>query len=205
MVAALLAGGVLLAALFVVSQSPFAPSRFEFGVFRDYEGDLIEWPYPALIAADGSRYLLVAAGKHGAGGLVRGLDGRRVTLRGSLIERGPDRMLEIESAPRRGVASSPRPQPVELGRFRLTGEIVDSKCFLGVMNPGQGKVHRDCAVRCISGGIPPALFVAGETGAGRLLLLTGVPVRELLPIVGQRVTIEGTLLRDGPHWILRRE
>jgi hypothetical protein len=27
----------------------------------------------------------------------------------------------------------------------LTGEIVDSKCYLGVMNPGQGKVHRDCA------------------------------------------------------------
>ena len=28
-------------------------------------------------------------------------------------------------------------------------------CFLGVMKPGRSKPHRACAVRCISGGIPP--------------------------------------------------
>ena len=43
----------------------------------------------------------------------------------------------------------------DLDTFTLIGEIVDSKRYLGVMNPGNGKVHRDCAVRCLSGGIPP--------------------------------------------------
>ena len=44
-------------------------------------------------------------------------------------------------------------------RVMLRGEIVDSKCYLGVMNPGEGTVHRDCAARCLSGGLPPMLVV----------------------------------------------
>ena len=32
---------------------------------------------------------------------------------------------------------------VDFGEVTLAGEIVDSKCYLGVMNPGNGKVHRD--------------------------------------------------------------
>ncbi|MDX2154195.1 MAG: hypothetical protein SFV54_25870 [Bryobacteraceae bacterium] len=204
-VIALLAGSAALAALLAIAQSPFAPSRFEFGLFREYEGDLFEWPHPLLIGDDGRRYLLVVAGKHGAAERVRGFDGKRVRLRGSLIERGSDRMLEIDSVEATGPAARRRQQPLEVAKVRLTGEIVDSKCFLGVMNPGQGKVHRDCAVRCISGGIPAALFALDERGKGRLLLLTGIPKDELLPMIGERVTIAGALLRDGPQWILRRE
>jgi hypothetical protein len=42
-----------------------------------------------------------------------------------------------------------------LGNSTLRGEILDPKCYLGVMKPGEGKPHRSCAIRCISGGIPP--------------------------------------------------
>jgi len=39
--------------------------------------------------------------------------------------------------------------PRNLGEFDLVGEIVDRQVLLGNMNPGNGKVHRDCAVRLL--------------------------------------------------------
>ncbi len=39
----------------------------------------------------------------------------------------------------------------------ITGEIIDPKCYFGAMNPGYGKPHLSCAVRCIAGGIMPVL------------------------------------------------
>jgi hypothetical protein len=50
------------------------------------------------------------------------------------------------------------PPTRDLGERILIGEIVDTKCFLGVMNPGEGKVPRECAALCLSGGIPRALL-----------------------------------------------
>ena len=51
---------------------------------------------------------------------------------------------------------------------------MDTKCFLGVMRPATGKVHRGCAVRCLSGGAPPALLVRDEQGNGVALLLASL-------------------------------
>ena len=42
----------------------------------------------------------------------------------------------------------------------ITGEILDPKCYFGVMKPGDGLLHKSCAIRCISGGIPAVLRVA---------------------------------------------
>jgi hypothetical protein len=59
------------------------------------------------------------------------------------------------------------------------GEIVDSKCFLGVMNPGEGTVHCDCARVCLRGGIPPMLLIRGARAEEALVLLVdaaGAPV-----------------------------
>jgi hypothetical protein len=70
--------------------------------------------------------------------------------------------------------------PKRLGEVDLVGEIVDSKCYLGNMNPGNGKVHRDSAVRCLSGGIPPVFATNDFNGSPAVLLLTG-PNQERLP------------------------
>src|SRR5262249_5121008 len=144
---------------------PFANSYFEFGKARDFEGTVVARPYPSLLVSrpgqldkeeKTSDYLLVAPGKHGADDLVRNFDAKNVRLRGQLIYRDGQTMVEIEpgSIHETGTQSAGQTITRSFGTIKLTGEIVDSKCYLGVMNPGSGKIHRDCASRCLSGGIP---------------------------------------------------
>jgi hypothetical protein len=59
----------------------------------------------------------------------------------------------------------------ELGTRRLTGEILDPKCYFGVMKPGYGKPHRDCAIRCIAGGISPVFRTRSESGETNYYLI----------------------------------
>ena len=92
----------------------------------------------------------------------------------------------------------------DLGEVQLTGEIVDSKCYFGVMNPGAGKVHRDCAVRCISGGVPPAFLVRDGGGSTATLLLANWK-RELLEHIAEPVTIRGRLSRSAGRFTLYQE
>ena len=181
----------------VIAQSPFPASRFEYGVFRDFEGVVQRQPFPMLVTKD-AEFLLVAPGKHGFSLPAEG----PVKLTGSLIERGRDAMLEVTRVQNvNGVAngdSTPLPE-IPLGQVAILGEIVDSKCHLGVMNPGEGKVHRDCATRCISGGIPPALVARDSAGEQQFILLTGPDV---LPFVAEPVEVSGSLARIGSKIIL---
>ncbi|MBL0182539.1 MAG: hypothetical protein IPP96_09655 [Chitinophagaceae bacterium] len=65
------------------------------------------------------------------------------------------------------------PKQTDLGIQKIKGEIIDPKCYFGVMKPGEGKVHRDCAIRCILGGIPPVLKVMNEKGEMNYYLVVG--------------------------------
>ena len=91
----------------------------------------------------------------------------------------------------------------------LTGEIVDSKCFLGVMVPGSGKTHKECASLCLRGGIPPALYVQDRAGHSSLLLLTG-PTGEpiggpALQAAGEAISLSGSIQRQGGWLVLRTD
>jgi hypothetical protein len=73
-----------------------------------------------------------------------------------------------------------------------------------VMNPGSGKVHRDCAARCISGGIPP-IFVTLD---GEQFLLVGPDGSAIAPdalreFIAEPITIKGEALRRGEARMLR--
>ena len=100
-----------------------------------------------------------------------------------------------------GSTRVPAGEPTELERGTYRGEIVDSKCFLGVMKPGNLKPHRDCAVRCISGGVPPVLLVRGADGRASYLLLAGPNGEavggELLDHVAEPIEIAGRVLDLG--------
>ena len=203
-----LAATVALVLLLV--QRPFARSTFEFQQYREFAGELELKPYPALLVVrpggnEYSRYLLVAPGKHGADAEVRSFAGKAVHLRGSLIYRDGQTMVELVPGSVKVLKKEPGVVSfATVGEVTLTGEIVDSKCYLGVMNPGRTKVHRDCAARCISGGIPPA-FVTAD---GFYLLVggDGRSVRhEVLDWVGETIEVTGTVQRSGETLILRTE
>lgn len=199
-----------LAALLVLAQQPFAPARFEYGNPRMFGGVVREHPYPSLIADDGRSYLLAAPGKHGAASLVAGMDGNRVLLEAMLIERPEQAMLELVPGTLRARGdATPAPVEKDLGEVLLTGEIVDSKCWTGVMNPGRGKVHRDCAARCVSGGLPPLLVSATRTGSPEVFQLAGSDGRPLgrglLKFIAEQVSISGRLVERDGALILRAE
>lgn len=201
-------------ALWAASQRGWQPALFEFGVEREFEGVYQHTPVPHLRVArpgaDGgeSRWLVVAPGKHGGEPGWSAFDGRRVALRGSLVHRGEGTMLEVASDSLRELGpGAPAAHPVPLGRVSLTGEIVDSKCWLGVMNPGNLRTHRACATLCVRGGIPPLLVVRTPDAGLRQAVLVG-PAGEaineaVLELIAVPVQVEGELERHDDLWILR--
>ncbi|MEZ4216628.1 MAG: ferric reductase-like transmembrane domain-containing protein [Myxococcota bacterium] len=225
--AALLALAAALGATLASQQGAFVPSSFEFGTERALTGWIREAPVPALVvAAPGghglpfslSTYLLVARGKHGAADAVRGLDGRRVRVRGTLAHLDGSTLLELSDggiadleAEAGALARSPAnaPLPVSADELVLRGEIVDSKCHFGVMNPGTGKVHRACATRCIEGGIPAVFLLRDAAGARVHLLLTGSDgrslARELAPWIAEPIEVRGRVERADGVLVLRAE
>ncbi len=203
-------GVVAATIILVASQHRFAPAAFEYGNVRDFEGVIEERPYPAilvkrpgLVPSDVrySRYMLVGAGKHGAD--VAGHAGRYVKLRGMLIYRGHETLIEVVPASLQATAgpSFAPDTPVNLGPVTLAGEIVDSKCYFGVMNPGAGKVHRDCAARCLSGGIPPAFIAIDPEGRSHVYMLTNkdggkIPADWAADHAARPITLCGDLMKS---------
>jgi len=219
--------GLLILALLVpialaVSQRMIGTSVFEWGTLKNFSGVLQISPYPHLLVprpgnAAGqprfSTYYLVAPWKFGLNReALATLDGQTISLKGTLIYRGNQTMIEVvpDSIQATNVATtSAVPQPISLGKQTLIGEIVDSKCFLGVMNPGQLTPHRACAIRCISGGVPPVLLVRQKDGPAIYLLLVsadGKPVnKQVLDLVAEPVEITGEVERQGELLILRAD
>ena len=78
-VVGLLVLGVAIAALIVVGQNAFDAGTFEFGVVKEFEGRVVERPYPMLVTDEGTHWLVVF-GKRGAAEAVAGRDGQAVTL-----------------------------------------------------------------------------------------------------------------------------
>nr|WP_316654741.1 hypothetical protein [uncultured Gellertiella sp.] len=170
-------------------------------------------PYPVLRipAMDGHpahAVMMAGAGKFGAQDFVAKLDGRSVMASGGIFKRGDLDMLVVggENAFMRPDAPSPAnpyvpESPVDLGRWRLTGEICDGKCAAGAMRPGTGLAHKACANLCISGGVPP-VFVSTSPVHGSLYFLlaskTGGPMpSSLADRTGVPVELEGRIeLRD---------
>lgn len=207
---------VLLAALIALAQKPFAVSTFEFGQTRTFEGIVSEFPYPTLLVARPgrsadmpySRYLLTAPGKLGVADILAGRHGDALSLSGTLIYRDDQAMIEVlPDTITTGSLAGAIPNEQDLGTVQLRGEIVDSKCYLGVMKPGAFKTHKACAIRCLSGGIPALFVVRGRDGSADHLLIAGPDGKalndQLLDRVAQPIEVTGQLLRRGTELILQ--
>jgi hypothetical protein len=189
------AGVPLAASLIGIGHVRLDGGTFDYGRPRTIAGVVSARPYPS-IQVDREWALLVAPGKHGADAIAAPFDGQRVTLEGTRIQRGdavafevaPGTIAASPARPRSSAGQSSAGQPLaadgaapeatvingssrEGAPVTLRGEIVDSKCFLGVMVPGEGKTHKDCASLCLRGDIPPAFLVRDREGRTALLLL----------------------------------
>ena len=209
---------IVVAAVLVTRQSRFGPGVFEFGVERDFTGVVLEIPNPTLLLLDRNTsdrlpqlLLLSALGKRGADELVQGLHGQPAVLRGTLVHRDGRAMIEVHGAEplaaSEAAALSLDPElGVDRGAVTLRGEVVDSKCYLGVMKPGHTKPHRACAVRCISGGVPPMLLVVEPDGSARHLLLASADGKmvnaQVLPWVAEHIEINGRVRAYGDLEVL---
>ena len=220
---ALVAAGLLLLGLaFGKGQQRLSNGQFDFGAPTTVEGVLKLQPYPHLLIrydatpnqAFFQQILLVGFGKFGALPTLEqvskekgiDLDSRRVKINGSLIYSEGKTLMELSAGPA-SILEIGEPEdtdiaPISLGPQQLQGEILDAKCYFGVMNPGEGKPHRSCAARCISGGVPPTLriYTTGDLSPIFFLLVgpDAQPLhQQLLQEVGKPVSLCGEVKQLG--------
>ena len=174
-------------------------------------GRLQASPQPVLrIAPDaahpkGRALMLSGEGKFGVMPDAQKLDGQMVMAGGFLLQRGHISMLQIggdiglKAADPTKVQSYEPASGVSLGRWRLTGEICDGKCYSGAMRPGNRLAHKACANLCISSGVPP-VFVSSSDVDGRSFFMLTTPDGTHFPdsfydYVAKPVTLEGEIIR----------
>ncbi|MEZ4586359.1 MAG: hypothetical protein R2909_08175 [Gemmatimonadales bacterium] len=151
------------------------------------------------------RYLLAGVGKHGAGPDVAEYDGRSVVLEGTLAYRDRLSLIEMASVAATDARAPAAQGAVDLGTFDLEGEIVDGKCYAGVMNPGRGPTHAGCAARCLAGGLPPLFLIRDQADTQLGLLLvdsSGEPIPGLERLAALPLAVRGRVLRAGDVYYL---
>lgn len=201
----LLASMIIIASVLAWQQKKFSTSNFEYGTTTAIEGYLFSKPVPHVLMPLGKNYkgedlyetvLLVGAGKAGVGEFVKHFfsqDGQQVKLNGFLIYGDGKTLLQVndEHDIKLMNGSINGTTAFETERRTISGEIVDPKCYFGVMKPGEGKAHRSCAIRCIAGGIPPIL----KTDSAGYMLIVGEDNKPVSPeianFVGDQVTLTG--------------
>lgn len=198
---------------------PFGNGSFELGNVQEFTGVYYEDPFPILLLDKGqltngssTSALLVGYGKSGAKSFMDKiqekegkLSGKRLKLQGTLINGDGRTLIELTKKEKSVIQLLESEIMVDrnpkLSSINLEGEIIDPKCWFGVMKPAEGKVHKSCAIRCISGGIPPVLKVDHFDYRDYYILkgLNGEDInQEVLPFIGEAVKVKGqTYLEHG--------
>ena len=225
---ALLAIVVIAAILLGISQKKFSTGNFEFGVLTEVKGVYFNEPVASIKVVNGKDIFgslsyttipVLGFGKMGAKGILEAvekeknvvLNQREITLKGTLLYNDGKLLMQIDSNDKpvvhigNSVPADLLPLKQDLGDMQVKGEIVDPKCYFGVMKPGQGKPHKDCAIRCILGGISPVLRVSNEDGANNYYIVVG-PNGEKMneavkDYVAEPVTLQARAVKYG-DWIV---
>ena len=185
------------------------PGGGDFTGEKQITGTLIADPYPMIVTdQDHHTIMLSGGGKRGVQEQARPLDGQHVRATGAGVKRGDRDLLLVDTLqPEPGaVFTSARES---LGTWRLTGEICDGKCSLGVMKPGNKPAHKACANVCLLGGVPP-VFITTTPVLGTRYVLMGDPYNHALPDafrdeVAVTRRMDGVLERIGDALVFRTD
>ncbi len=210
---------LLSAAAIALTQRDPGAGTWQTGEASTWSGMILIDPYPTLHIKHGedrSDYLLVRMGKFGAREIAEPFTNQGVVVRGRLLERDGRRMIELDDAPGADAPIRPwpvdapiptPPRPVALGIINTRGEILDAKCYLGAMKPGDGKAHKACAILCLEAGVPPMLVSRADDGSPRyhiLLERNGDPISaKSIALAGEPVRVEGIAEARGNLTYLR--
>lgn len=196
------------AAATALAQRDPGPAVWDTSSTATLTGTIVADPYPMLLPIDGSPgVILMSVGKGGPPQSVVAMAGQTAEITGYTLERDGMRVLEVDSPPtERSLPLPNRAAPVDLGTYAIATEILDTKCYLGAMKPGDGQGHKACATLCVAGGVPPMIAWTDDTGKSHYALLTapdGSPMPEQYrSLIAEPVTIEGRLTsRDGWLWL----
>ncbi len=91
-------------------------------------------------------------------------------------------------------------------RVKITGEIVDTWCYITEIMYGLGTAHHKCAIWCAIGGIP--VSIKGTDGKDYMILRvegddTSVANPKIVKIQTHQVTVDGDLyVRDGVNYLI---
>ncbi len=91
-------------------------------------------------------------------------------------------------------------------RVSVTGEVIDSWCYITEIMFGTGTAHHRCAIWCAAGGIPVGILA--DDGQVYMVLkmgddTTSVANPAIMRIQTHRVTVDGDLYRrDGINYLL---
>jgi len=199
-------------------------SRFEYGTLTEIEGVLYKSPVPILkVISPGNReiksILLTNYLKHGAHDLLDGfekdmgmaLSSKYLKVRGTLIYYDGATIMELTDQENSiievtEIVNDYKVKIESIGSISLSGEIVDSKCYFGAMNPGLGKTHKSCAALCLAGGITPVLAVHNVMGEADYFIIlgeNGQPINpELLPFVGDQINLIGEVTKYDDWYVV---
>lgn len=210
----------LLSIVFIVviskSTNKIRFSSYDYYKTLSFEGELLLKPFPMLrvLEMDKNRtpkvvlYPLVNEGKFGADESVQAFltqypSEQRVfvQLQAKIIERDGQVAMELMNRKDniKKIKYSTSIPALVLGKAKdtiLKGQIIDPKCYLGVMNPGEGKPHRSCAINCIKGGIMPAFVTENDKNIKYYILIgnDGKKVnKDVLFAVAEPIVIKGKI------------
>lgn len=209
-------GLVMIAALFLSSFRPAGNGEWDTANLRSWSGVVRFQPYPTLIVAgedgESEEWPLIETGKVAADARAEFFEGKFTVVRGFALQRDGRRMIEIMPGHEGILAPVEGEIPVDpveesLGQVELSGEILDMKCYLGAMLPGDGLTHQTCARLCIDGGIPPMLVSRTAEGKMHYTLLASADGGRANEIVRRDlaipVVVRGELVQRGGTRLLR--
>jgi len=91
-------------------------------------------------------------------------------------------------------------------RVKVTGEVIDTWCYVTEIMYALGTAHHQCAVWCAVGGIP--VSVLGKDGKVYVVLKiedeeSAVATPRILKVQSHEVTVDGDLyVRDGVNYLI---
>ena len=93
----------------------------------------------------------------------------------------------------------------------ITGELIDTACFVAAQGDAKGKEHAECASKCMGTGIPAGILPEGKDAKAYMILLTNPA--QLAQYAAQTIRVEGkahpdmhafdakkVFVKDGENW-----